>query len=93
MLKNYMEIIVDEVYSEVKGKYNICHSTGCESDIKSIALNSLPPVYFLSNISDGEKKAFLVDRQRKITVLAKLTEAVEIVCNHCKNEGKMRDSI
>ncbi len=30
-------------------------------------------------LSEGEKKAFLLDRQRKITVLAKITEAVEIV--------------
>ena len=84
MLQNYMEIMVNEVYSEVKDKYNICHESKCENDIKSIALNNLPPVYFLSTVSEGEKKAFLVDRQRKITVLAKLTEAVEIVCNKCE---------
>ncbi len=79
MLKNYMEILVDEVYSEVKNKYSICQCEKYTKDIKSIALNNLPPVYFLSNVSEGEKKAFLLDRQRKITVLAKITEAVEIV--------------
>lgn len=93
MLENYMEIMVNEVYDEVKNQYNICHSPECEKDIKSITLNNLPPVYFLSNVNDGEKKAFLVDRQRKITVLAKLTEAVEIVCNNCESEKKTRDSI
>lgn len=84
MLKNYMEIMVDEVYSEVKDKYDICKIKECENNIKATALNNLPPVYFLSSVSEGEKKAFLVDRQRKITVLTKLTEAVDTVCENCK---------
>lgn len=88
-----MEILVDEVYSEVKDVYKICNSPKCERDIKSIALNDLPPMYFLSNVSEGEKKAFLVDRQRKITVLAKLTEAVEIVCGDCKRKDEIRANV
>ena len=87
MLKNYMEILVDEVFNEVKNKYNICKYEDCANDIKSIALNNLPPVYFLSSVSEGEKKAFLLDRQRKISVLAKITEAVELVCKKCKNKN------
>ncbi len=79
-----MEIMVDEVYSEVKDKYDICKIKECENNIKATALNNLPPVYFLSSVSEGEKKAFLVDRQRKITVLTKLTEAVDTVCENCK---------
>ena len=86
LLKNYMEILVDEVYSEVKNKYDICKFKECENDIKAITLNNLPPAYFLSSVSEGEKKAFLVDRQRKITVLTKLTEAVNIVCKNCEHK-------
>lgn len=93
MLKNYMEIMVDEVYNEVKNKYDICHIENCEEDIKAMALNNLPPVYFLSSVSEGEKKAFLVDRQMKITVLTKLTEAVSTVCNNYEKDKKMRGSI
>ena len=93
MIKNYMEILVDEVYNEVKNKYRLCDDKDYAIDIKSIALNGLPPVYFLSNVTDGEKKAFLLDRQRKITVLAKITEAVEIVSKQCKNDRKMREGI
>ncbi len=51
-----MEILVDEVYSEVKNKYSICQCEKYTKDIKSIALNNLPPVYFLSNVSEGEKE-------------------------------------
>lgn len=93
MIKNYMEILVDEVYNEVKDKYEICKYEEYIDDIKSIALNNLPPVYFLSNVSEGEKKAFLLDRQRKITVLAKITEAVEIVSKKCKHDKKTRENM
>ena len=62
-------------------------------DIKSIALNKLPPVYFLSGITEGEKKAFLLDRQRKITVLAKITEAVKIIAKKHEDDEKTRENI
>jgi competence protein ComFB len=93
MQKNYMEFLVDRVFDEIKNKYNICEHDNCVNDIKSIALNNLPPVYFLSSASEGEKTAFLLERQRNITVLAKITEAVGLVCKNCKNKEKMRGSI
>lgn len=79
-MKNYMEILVDEIYNEIKDKYIICKKKVYEKDIKSIALNNLPPVYFLSFVSEGEKQAFLVNRQQRISVLSKLTEAIDILC-------------
>lgn len=85
MLKNYMEILVDEVYDEVKDQYDVCKYDDCINDIKATALNNLPPVYFSSCISEGEKKAFLLNRQMKITVLAKITEAVQLVSQRCKS--------
>lgn len=88
-----MELLVNEVYTEVKNKYHICESPECERDVKSVALNNLPPVYFLSSVSDGEKAAFLVDRQRKITVLSQLTHAVEVVCSQCKYSKKKRTNL
>ena len=92
MLKNYMEILADQIFDEVKNKYNICQDKNCADDIKSITLNDLAPVYFLSSVSEGEKKAFLLDRQRKITVLAKITEAVDLVCGKCEHKQKMRET-
>ena len=78
MAQNYMEILVDDVINNIKNNYNIKYAVQIE-DAKAIALNNLPPKYFLSSNSDGEKKAFLLDRQRKISVLAKVIEAMEIV--------------
>ncbi len=94
MLKNYMEILVDQVFNEVIDKYDICVNESCSNDIKAIALNNLKPVYFLSSVNEGEKKAFLLDRQRKITVLAKITEAVDVVCGKCEDkQQKMRETV
>ena len=86
MLKNYMEVLVDEIYSEVQSIYKDCKTEKCVEDIKSVALNNLPPMYFSNNIDEGTKKAFLLERQRRITVLAKVPEAADIVCANCKNK-------
>lgn len=87
-MQNYMEVLVDEIFNEVKERYNICNNKNCENDIKATALNNLPPAYFLSSASEGEKKAFLLNRQRKITVLTKITEAVDIICGKCEHKKK-----
>lgn len=91
-----MEVLVDEIYEEVRHNYNPCECENCDDNIKSIALNNLPPVYFMSTASEGEKKAFLLDRQRRITVLAALTQAKELLCKKCnsnKSNKKMRETI
>ena len=83
MIKNYMELLVDEIYNEVKSLYGNCNEDDCVHDIKAMALNNLPPIYFKYDASEGEKKAFLLQRQRRITVLAKVAEAADLVCSKC----------
>lgn len=88
MLQNYMELLVDEIYNEVKYIYGDCNIEDCMHDIKSMALNNLPPVYFNHDVSEGEKKAFLLERQRRITVLAKVAEAANFICSGCTLKRK-----
>lgn len=88
MIKNYMEVLVDEIFNEVNYSYNLCNSDKCLHDIKSIALNNLPVTYFKFETSEAEKKAFLLNRQRRISVLAKVAEATDIVCGNCPNYKK-----
>lgn len=88
MIKNYMELLVDEIYNEVKSLYDSCNSKSCSHDIKSAALNNLPTAYFEHDISDAEKKAFLLQRQRRISVLAKIAEAADSICAKCKSSNK-----
>lgn len=95
MPRNYMELLVSEALDDMLENYDICTCDDCLNDIKSIALNNLPPVYFLSSIDKGKRKAFLLNRQRKISVLAKVAEAVKIVSNrpHNQDNKKMRENI
>ena len=86
MMKNYMELLVDEVYNEVKDLYGDCYNERCSHNIKAKALNNLPTCYFQYNTPESDKKAFLLQRQRRISVLAKVAEAAKSVCNECKNK-------
>lgn len=83
MIENYMERLVDEVFEEVLTLYGDCMSEKCVHNIKSTALNNLPPSYFDYDTEDSEKKAFLLERQRRITVLAQVADAAETVCCEC----------
>jgi competence protein ComFB len=84
MIKNYMEILVDEIFDEIRTNYKICDNKTCIDDIKSVALNNLQPQYFTSTATDSEKMAFLLDKQRRITVMASIISAKETVCKNCK---------
>lgn len=88
MVQNYMEILVDEIFQEVRSMYNNCNSEECIENIKSKALNKLPPMYFTTNTLPGTKKAYLLDRQRRIAVLAKVAEAADEVCGTCGHNLK-----
>lgn len=88
MIKNYMEILVDEIYNEIKNLYGNCDIEECKHNIKSMALNNLPPAYFNLNASEASKKAFLLERQRRITVLAKVAEAADSICSKCSKKHK-----
>lgn len=88
MIKNYMEILVDEILNEVKTLYKECLSEKCIHNVKSSALNNLPTCYFDYETDESEKKAFLLERQRRIAVLAKIAESANKICNSCKEKNK-----
>ena len=88
MIRNYMELLVNEIFNEIKSLYKNCDMSKCEYDIKCDALNNLPPIYFKVATSEGEKKAFLLDRQRRISVLAKVAESADTVCSVCSRGNK-----
>ncbi|MBV1821364.1 late competence development ComFB family protein, partial [Coprococcus sp. MSK.21.13] len=49
MIKNYMEVIVDDLFPTIVDEYmDICKCDKCIDDIKAIALNNLEPIYVVS---------------------------------------------
>ena len=83
-MQNYMEVLVDEIFSEVVNNYNLSMTEKNINDIKSLALNELTPMYFSSSVNNGEKFAFLLDKQRRTSVLAKVIGAIDVVNNNQK---------
>lgn len=84
MIKNYMELLVDEIYNEVKPVLGHCINEECIQDIKSQTLNQLPPKYFMSYEENSERTAFLLDHQRRVSVLAKMAGVIESSCSDCR---------
>lgn len=87
MIKNYMEILVDEIYNEIKSSLDHCATDDCIHNIKSLALNNLEPKYFLTTDEAGSKNNFLLSPQGRISVLAQLIEAAKFLCSDCPNRG------
>lgn len=85
MIKNHMETLVDEIFNEVETLYDECLTEKCIHNIKARALNNLPTCYLDYDADEGEIKAFLLERQRRITVLAQIAEAAESICSLCSN--------
>ena len=79
MLENYTETMVWEVLGEYKKRDAICDCELCEKDIVSTALNHLPPKYFLSDASEGEKISYVLNKKLRFEALIQITEAVKAV--------------
>ena len=86
MLQNHTEVLVREVLAEYKSKDKICDCGRCEEDIVATVLNQLPPKYFLSDTSDGEKIAYLLNKKMRFDALIQITEAVKQVCDKNHSE-------
>ncbi len=84
MLENATEELVREVLAEYKRKDPICDCPNCEDDVVAMVLNVLPPKYFLSSATSGEKIAHTLDKKLRFEALIKISEMVPVVCqrNH-----------
>ncbi|SDY78721.1 late competence development ComFB family protein [Tindallia californiensis] len=81
MLQNYTETLVREVLGEYKSKESVCECEKCENDIVAMVLNNMPPKYFLSDASEGEKISYVLNKKLRFDALIQLTEAVKLACD------------
>lgn len=80
MLKNYMEIVLDEALPTVLEKYNnICTCERCIEDIKAIALNKFMPLYVVTEKGTVYSKINQLNVQFAADVISEITQAIEIV--------------
>ncbi|SHK10489.1 Late competence development protein ComFB [Geosporobacter subterraneus DSM 17957] len=81
MFKNYTEILVREVISEYKRNHKTTALEAAEEDIIKTVLNRMQPKYFLSSSTEGEKKAYLLDKQLRLNALIEIAAAAGEVCH------------
>lgn len=79
-LKNYMEILVDEILpGMLQDEMEICKCSRCVLDIKAIALNRLAPKYIVSDIGEIYRRYDDVSKQLEIDVIEAIMRAIELV--------------
>jgi hypothetical protein len=74
-IQNYTEVLIREVMSEYVKLHGFNGDETEKEDVLATALNKLPQKYFLSTSSEGEKKAFLLDKQLRMKALIEISAA------------------
>jgi competence protein ComFB len=86
-LKNYTEIMVDDLMENILSKHsNICKCNKCRLDIKAIALNLLPTRYVVTETGGLYKKIEEMGVQLQVDVTAALIEAIDQVSKYPKHD-------
>lgn len=83
MLRNYMEIIVDNLLTPIIDEYkDICKCNVCIEDIKAITLNNLHPLYISTEKGYTYTKINELKIQFKTTVISEIIKSIDIVSNN-----------
>lgn len=76
-LHNYIEKVVREVLEEILSRKNdICKCEKCRLDMMAIALNNLPPQYYVSDKGEVFSKLMSTYADMRTKVLTEVTKAV-----------------
>jgi len=83
-----METLVDNALPQVyKSLPEACRCDGCQSDIKAIALNSLPPKYVSSDKGEVYTKTSSLSQQQEVDVIQAITKAISIVTGNPRHDN------
>lgn len=89
MLKNYMEIVVDEMMPDVLDEKELsCNCQHCIEDIKAITLNNLKPMYVVSKKGILYTKLNEFSIQFRADITKELVSAIEMVKNNPRHEDE-----
>lgn len=76
-LHNYIEKVVREVLDEMLSRKNdICKCEKCRLDMMAIALNNLPPQYYVSDKGEVFSKLMSTYADMRTKVLTEVTKAI-----------------
>ena len=87
MVKNYMEILVENQLTNLLKKYtDICTCERCIADIKAKTLNQLKPLYFVLEQGNVYAKLNNLESQFKTDIITELVKAIDIISNNPRHE-------
>lgn len=78
-LHNYMEDLVKRELLNMIDQFDCCSCNSCLQDIAAIALNNLPPRYFITTESRAIMKTSILCQQFKATIYSEIVKAITIV--------------
>lgn len=83
-LKNYTETVARQILKELvnKKQLDVCTCEQCLLDVLAMALNNLPPHYYVSNQGEVYSKLLATYNEFKTRVITELTKAAIKVKNN-----------
>ncbi len=79
-VKNYMEILVEDLLPEVLEAYpKVCKCEQCIDDIKAWSLNHLKPAYSGTDLGDTYIRLKLSDLKMHTQIVKTIAQAIELV--------------
>lgn len=85
-LKNYMEILVDQMFDTATQNMDICKCERCRLDIMAIALNALTPRYIVSDESYIYVKLSMLQQQFSTDIVSAITQGTMIVSGNERHD-------
>lgn len=97
MIKNYTEVVVDEVFSDLlktEGEgFFACTCEVCVDSIKAIALNKLKPFYITCKVGEVFGKYKIKEFQLKTDVVTEIVKAKDTVACNPHHDDEARKSL
>ena len=91
VMKNYMEVCVQDALDPVLSSLNSCTCDKCKFDITAIALNALPAKYVVTKKGQMYTKLSVLQNQFGVDVLSAITKAAVIVGEHPRHDAAARE--
>ena len=82
-MEDFVVSVIDDVLSDT----NVCSCEQCKMDIVAIALNNLPPYYFVTEKGQLFSKTNILRQQFKVDVISAIANAAKVVKAHPRHES------
>ncbi len=85
-LKNYMEKLVFLKIDQILKMQGLCGCERCRLDIAAIALNILPPRYYVTDLGGVYSKAKSFSTQSETDVVTAVLQGIEVVTKNPRHD-------